>query len=51
MAKKISYFLYGEAYISLNLSIACLQLNCMYQLRAKRGPNDFCLGLALVAIV
>ena len=38
----------GEAYISLNISIECLQQNCMYQLRVKSGPHDFCLGLALV---
>ena len=49
--KKFSYFFFGEAYISLNLSIECLQPNCMYQLRVKRGPHDFCFLLALVALV
>ena len=46
--KKWSYFFYGEAYISLNLSIKCLQPICMYQLRVSSGPHDFHLGLALV---
>ena len=42
---------YGEAYISLNLSIECLQPNCMYQLGVKRCPNDFCWVIVLLALV
>jgi hypothetical protein len=34
-----------------HLSIDGLQPTCMYQLRVKRGPQDFSLGLALVELV
>ena len=44
-------FFYGEIYISLNISIDGLQPTCMYQLRVKRSPEDFSLGLALVELV
>ena len=39
-------FLYGEAYIFLNLGIKYLHL-CMYQLREKRQQQYFCLLLAI----
>ena len=42
---------YGENHISLNICIDGLQPTCKYQLRVKRGPQDFSLGLALVELV
>ena len=42
---------YSEAYISLNISIECLQRSCVYQLRVKYVPHDFWIGLAFVELV
>ena len=42
---------YGENHVSLNICIDGLQPTCKYQLRVKRGPRDFSLGLALVELV
>ena len=49
--KKLSYFFYGENYIPLNICIDGLQPACMYQLRVKRGPHGFSLGLAPIELV
>ena len=51
LLKNGAIFFYGESYISLNISIDCLQPNCIYQLRVGRGPHDFCLWLAIVELV
>ena len=45
------FFFYCETMISIKIIIICLQPNCMYQLRVRSGPPDFCLGLTLVDIV
>ena len=45
---------YGEAYMSLNVSIEYLQPICMYIVRVRSGHHAFCLGivnLTLVALV
>ena len=34
-----------------NISIDRLQPTCMYELRVKKGPRDFSLGLAIVELV
>ena len=49
--KKWSTFFKGDSFTSLNISIDGLQLSFMYQLRVKRGPQDFSLGLPLVELV
>ena len=49
--QKWSYIFYGEIYMSLNISIDRLQPTCVYQLKVKRGLEDFSLVLALVELV
>ena len=49
--RKVSFFIYGKVYTSLNISIDGLQSICRYQLRVSRGPHIFCLGLALIELV
>ena len=46
--KNGAIFVYGDSYISLDKSNDGLQPTCMYQLRVKHGPQEFCLGIALV---
>ena len=44
-------YVYGEAYISLNISIEGLKTKCRYRLRVESGPHDFWKGPALVELV